>query len=83
MNGTEQIAALTTEVTNAKTVMQSAEVLISGFKAAQDAAVAAALANGATAEQLQPLTDLGAAMDAESTALAAAVLAGTPAAPPA
>ncbi len=37
--------------------------------------------NGATAEQLQPLTDLGSALDSESNALQAAIVANTPAAP--
>ena len=80
MTGKEQVTALTTEVTNATTVMASAETLIDGFSARLTAAVDAALANGATAEELQPLTDLGSALDAESGKLAAAVTANTPAA---
>ncbi len=77
MNAQEQIVALTAKVQKATTVETSAEHLIEGFAAVQAAAVAAALANGATAEQLQPLTDLGTALDSESDALAAAVTANT------
>jgi hypothetical protein len=80
MTATEQIAQLTPQVTRITTVAKSAETLINGIKAAQDAAISKALANGATAEQLQPLTDLGTVMDAEATSLAAAVAANTPAA---
>jgi predicted nucleic acid-binding Zn-ribbon protein len=76
----EQIATLTTQVTTATTVEKSAQTLIEGIQARIDAVVAAAIANGATAEQLQPVSDLSTAMDAESTALAAAVRANTPAA---
>jgi len=74
---TEQISTLTAQVTTATTVEKSAQTLIEGIKARVDAAVAAAIANGATAEQLQPVSDLSAAMDAESTALQAAVTANT------
>lgn len=80
MNAQEQIAELTAAVTKATTVEKSAEALISGFGSRLDAAVQAAVANGATAEQLQPVTDLGTALDAESDALSAAVTANTPAA---
>jgi predicted nucleic acid-binding Zn-ribbon protein len=76
----EQIATLTTQVTTATTVEKSAQTLIEGIQARIDAAVTAAIANGATAEQLQPVSDLSAVLDAESTALAAAVQANTPAA---
>lgn len=80
MKAQEQIAELTAAVTKATTVEKSAEALISGFGSRLDAAVQAAVANGATAEQLQPVTDLGTALDAESDALSAAVTANTPAA---
>lgn len=79
MNGTEQITALTAEVNKARTVEASAQALIEGFGARLNTAVQAALSNGATAEQLQPLTDLGTALDAQSDALQAAVIANTPA----
>jgi hypothetical protein len=77
MTGTQQIAVLGPIVTRATTVMDGALKVINGIKAAQDAAVTAALANGATAEQLQPLTDLGVTLDAKATELAAAVEANT------
>ena len=70
----DEIAA----VEKANTVMGSATVLISGFQARLDAAVSEALANGATAEQLQPLSDLSVELGASADALAAAVVANTP-----
>jgi hypothetical protein len=76
----EQIAALTAQVNRATTVEKSAQSLIEGIQSRIDNAVAAAIANGATAEQLQPVSDLGTALDSESDALAAAVTANTPAA---
>lgn len=75
----DEIAA----VEKAKGVIESATVLISGFQARLDSAVSAALANGATAEQLQPLSDLSVELDAKANDLAAAVAANTPPAPPA
>ncbi len=77
MTGTEQIAQLTTEVTNATTVEASATTFINGFAAALAAAVQAAIGNGATQVQLQPLTDLGVAAQAQTDALAAAITANT------
>jgi hypothetical protein len=74
------IEDLTAQVTKATTVEKSAELLINGFQSRLDAAVAAAIANGATAEELAPLTELSTAMEAESDALAAAVSANTQAA---
>jgi len=56
-------------------VMQSATALITTFAARQQAAIDAALENGATAAELQPLTDLQAALEAEKSNLAAAVVA--------
>ena len=66
---------LTAQVTAATGVEQSATVFINGIQAKIDAAVAAALANGATAEQLQPVSDLSNAMQTESDNLAAAIVA--------
>lgn len=80
MNAKEEIAALTIQVTRATTVEKSAETLIGGFQQRLTDAIAAATANGATAEELQPLSDLGAALDAESDALQAAIAANTTAA---
>jgi len=69
------VGTLTQEVTDTIGVIRSATVLILGFKDRQAAAIAEVLANGATAEELQPLYDLNAALDAEGTALAEAVAA--------
>ncbi len=80
MTGSEIIAALTAQVTKATTVEKSAQTLIEGISTRIADAVAAAIANGATADQLKPVADLGTALDAESDALQTAVTANTPAA---
>jgi hypothetical protein len=69
------VADLVASVTNARGVMSSATTLINGFQAKLDAAIAAAVANGATAEELAPLTELSAGVKADADALAAAVAA--------
>ena len=56
-------------------VIDSAVVLINGIAARVQTAVDAALANGATAAQLAPVTEEIAALKAKSDALAAAVAA--------
>lgn len=56
-------------------VIDSAIALINGIAARIQAAIDAALANGATAEELQPLSDEVVALKAKSDALAAAVAA--------
>lgn len=66
---------LTDQVTATQGVEQGAVVFINGIQAKIDAAVAAALENGATAEQLQPVSDLSTAMQAQTDALAAAIAA--------
>lgn len=58
----------------------SAILLINGIKARIDQAVKDALAGGATAAELAPLTTLSASIKAETQALADAVVANTPAA---
>ena len=68
-----ELADLTTKVSDTKTVIDSAIVLIQGIKAALDAA-------GSNPVALKALSDSLAASDA---ALAAAIVANTPAAPPA
>jgi ABC-type amino acid transport substrate-binding protein len=55
--------------------VDSATGVINGFQAAMAKAVADALAAGATPAQLQSLTDLDTAINAEKTDLAAAVAA--------
>lgn len=72
------IDQLTAEVERAKTIEASAITLINGIAARIDAAVQQALQGGATAQELQPLTDLSTSLKAEDDALAAAVQANTP-----
>jgi hypothetical protein len=62
-------------VTNTTGVEQSAITFINGLQALIDAAVAKALENGATAEELQPVSDVSNAMQAKSDELAAAIIA--------
>lgn len=71
------------EVAALKTVEDSAIAFINGSAARTQAAIDAALANGATKEQLQPLQDEVDAAKASADALTAAITANTPAAPPA
>lgn len=75
------LAELEKEVASDVTVMGSAATLINGFAARQQAAIDAALANGATAEQLAPVQAEVDSLKASSAALSAAVVANTP--PPA
>ncbi len=56
-------------------VVDSATALVNSFAGRIQAAVDAAIGNGATAEQLQPVTDELAALKGKSDALAAAVAA--------
>lgn len=72
------IGNVTTDVTQATTVQRSAIVLINGIAGRIDAAVAKALENGATAEELVPLSTLSDELEAATTELAAAVSANTP-----
>ncbi len=73
--------ALSAQVTRATTVETSAVALIGGIVQRIADAVAAAIANGATAAEIQPVADLGTALDAETTTLQDAITANTPAAP--
>lgn len=77
----DKIAELTIEVQESNTIMASATTLIQGFGQRLQDAIDAALAAGATAAELQSLTDLKTALDTNSQALAAAVQAGTPVPP--
>lgn len=72
------IGNVTADVTQATTVQRSAIVLINGIAGRIDAAVKEALANGATAEELVPLSTLSDELEAATTELAAAVEANTP-----
>lgn len=64
-------------VTNATTVEASAATLISGIAARVKTAVDAALANGATADELAPVQAEVDALNASSKALSDAVVANT------
>jgi len=55
----------------------SAVLVINGIEALIQEAVAAAIANGATAEQLVPLTDLTTRLQTSATALGDAIAART------
>lgn len=72
------LADLQAEVTEIAGVVDSAVALINGIGARIQAAVDAAIAGGATAEQLAPIQDEINALDAKSKELAAAVQANTP-----
>ena len=73
----DAITQLQADVANLTTVDQSAIALINGFAAQMAKAIADALAAGATATQLQSLTDMHTAIVAQDSSLAAAVSAGT------
>lgn len=75
------LSDLEREVAEAVEVQTSAITLINGFAARQQAAVDAAIANGATEAQLAPVQAEIDALNASSNALAAAVSANTAAAP--
>lgn len=62
-------------------VLASVTLYVKSVPGLIDAAVAKALANGATAAELQPLTQLSIDLKAKSDEAAAAVLANTPATP--
>lgn len=78
----DKIAALQAEVAKNTSIEKSALALIQGFGAQLAAAVAAALAAGASAAQLQSLTDLQTSLATNDDELAAAVAANTVPAPP-
>lgn len=76
------LTPLVNTVTRVTTVDGSAKAMIDGIQQKVADAVAAATANGATAAELQPLSDLITSMGTTSDALAASIAANTPAAPP-
>jgi hypothetical protein len=67
------IGALTAEVTNATTVEDSAIAFANGVPTLITTAVNKAVAAGATAAQLQAITDLAAALKAKSALVATAI----------
>jgi len=66
---------LVAEATAVEGVIDSAVLVINGIQARIDAAVAAAIANGATAAQLAPVAQVSTDLKAKSDALATAVAA--------
>ena len=70
--------ALAAQVTATTTVIDSAILAFNGWAARLEAAVDAALAGGATAAELAPVTDEINLMKSKSADLAAAVAANTP-----
>jgi hypothetical protein len=74
-----ELNALTAAVANETTIDQSAVTLIQGIPALIQAAVNAALAEGATPTQLASFSALNAQLQQNATALQAAVTANTPA----
>jgi len=71
------LEALTQQVTKTTDVIKAAKQTINGITARVEAAVAAALANGATAEELAPVTDEIALLKTNTDDLAVAVEANT------
>lgn len=69
------LSELTTNVNAAEGAMESAVVLINGIQARVDAAVQAALNNGATEAELAPFVQLSSDLSAETQKLADAVAA--------
>jgi len=80
MAASQLLADLDAAVTNARTVQASAAELIRGIAARIAAAVSAAIANGATAEELAPVQAEVDALNQSAADLAAAVSENTPAA---
>lgn len=72
------IDALVSDVAALGTVADSAIALLNGITARIAAAIAAALAGGATAAELAPLTALHTDLTVKTQQLADAVLANTP-----
>lgn len=75
------IDQLVKDVEAQKTVVKSAVDLINGFQSRLDQAIKDALAGGATAAELVPLTTLSADIKSHNQQLADAVQANTPAGP--
>lgn len=76
------VDAVIQQVAATDTVIDSAVKLINGFHAMMDQAVKDALANGATAAELAPVTDALVQVKAKTAELSQAVAANTPAVPP-
>ena len=77
-----EIDALKADVAAQTSAVQSAKTFITGLSTQLSSAVAAAAAAGATADQLKALSDLDASVKANTSDLAAAIVANTAVAPP-
>lgn len=75
---TDALTGLTADVAAEKTVVASAVTLITGIPGLIQAAIATALAAGATPDQLQSFSDLSDQIEGDSTGLQGAVTANTP-----
>ncbi len=80
MPADQLLADLEAQVKANTDITASAVTLLNGISARIQAAVDAAIAGGATADQLKPVQDEVNALKASDDALAAAVAANTPAA---
>lgn len=78
MAAAETIAALTAEVERNKSVDASAIALLNGIQARIQAAVDAAIAGGATADQVAQAQALADSLKADTDKLVEAVTANTP-----
>lgn len=76
----ETLEKLRAEITRNKAVDDSAIVLLNGIVARIEAAVAAAISGGATPAQVAEIKALATSLGTDTDALAAAIVANTPAA---
>ncbi len=77
----QAIVDLTDEITEAESVIDGAVIFVNGVPDLIAAAVKAAIANGATAAELAPVTALGVDLKAKAQALKDALVANTPTPP--
>jgi hypothetical protein len=73
----QAIQDLKDEITEATTVIDGATIFVKAVPQRIADAVAAAIANGATAEELAPVSDLGKTLKTEASALTDAMTANT------
>jgi hypothetical protein len=74
----QAIQDLTDEITEAESVIDGAVTFVNGVPALIAAAVQAAIANGATAAELAPVSQLGNDLKTKAAALKDALVANTP-----
>jgi len=79
----QTLADLQAQVKATTDAEDAATQLLNGLAARIQAAIDAAIANGATAAELKPVADEVVALKSSTDALSAAVVANTPAGPPA